>query len=424
MPERRPTNGLALTGYQLVSRALPLIAPPLLRRRLARGKEDATRWREKLAEPTQPRPDGPLVWLHAVGLGEVLALRGLITAMAEQRPDLSFLVTSTARSSAQVMGANLPADTLHQFLPVDAPQYMARFLDYWRPDLSIWSEQDLWPNAVIAIHKRAIPVALVNARITAQSFEKRKAGRALYRAILSRMSLVSAQEDGTARRLAALGAENVRVTGSLKSAAPPLSCNPAALRALETVLKGRKVWLAASTHAGDESEAIAAQRVLHQDDPASLLILIPRNADRAPEIVQALNAADLPHSRRSATLPAPTDAVHIADTYGELGLFYRLADRALIGGGFDDIGGHNPWEAAALDTAILFGPDTYNFSADYAQLSGADAALAVPAGHLANALRDPRLPDMSRNAHALWWAARTALDPLATELLALMKDTP
>ena len=424
MPERRPTNGLALMGYQLASRALPLIAPPLLRRRLKRGKEDLVRWREKLAEPTAQRPVGPLVWLHAVGLGEVLALRGLITTMAEQRPDLSFIVTSTARSSAQVMGANLPANTQHQFLPLDAPQYVARFLDHWRPDLSIWSEQDLWPNAVIAAHKRAVPAALVNARITAQSFEKRKAGRALYRAILSRMSLIAAQEDGTARRLAALGGENIRVTGSLKSAAPPLGHDPGALRALQTALRGRKVWLAASTHAGDETEAIAAQQALYQEDPASLLILIPRNAERAPDIEKALSIADLPHSRRSEALPDPADAVHIADTYGELGLFYRLADRALIGGGFDDIGGHNPWEAAALDTAILFGPDTYNFAADYDHLTGADAALCVSPGQLAAALCDPRLPDMSRNAHTLWKAARTALDPLAADLLALMKDTP
>lgn len=406
----------------MASRALPLLAPRLLRRRLKLGKEDASRWREKLAEPTQSRPSGPLVWLHAVGLGEVLALRGLITSMAEQRQDLSFVVTSSARSSAHVMGANLPDNTQHQFLPIDSPQYVRRFINHWDPDLSIWSEQDFWPVAITEAYKRSIPLAVVNARITAKSFERRKIGRALYRAILSRMSLIAAQEEDTAARLMALGARDVRVTGSLKSAAPPLGHDPASLIVMETCTKRRKLWLAVSTHRGDEAQAIAAQQALFAKDPANLLILIPRNVSRVPEIVAALNAANLPHSRRSAALPAPDEAVYVVDTYGELGLFYRLAKTAFIGGGFDDIGGHNPWEAAALETAILFGPDTHNFVADYSQLREAHAALCIPPGALAEALTNQALPEMAQNAHSLWKSARSSLAPLASDLLGLMKD--
>ncbi|WP_232236846.1 3-deoxy-D-manno-octulosonic acid transferase [Thiosulfatihalobacter marinus] len=425
MPDTTPSHGAALAAYALAARALPLLAAPVLRRRLKRGKEDPARWREKLGEPTASRPRGTLVWLHAVGLGEVLALRGLIAAMARQQPGLSFLVTSTARSSAQVMAANLPPDTQHQFLPLDAPQYIARFLDHWRPDLSIWSEQDLWPNAICASHARAIPLALVNARITAASFERRKRGRALYRAILSRMSLICAQETGTASRLSALGARDVRVTGSLKAAAPPLGHDVAALVALQAACAGRRVWLAASTHPGDETEAIAAQSTLIAADPARLLVLVPRDGHRAPEIAQALRARSLPFAQRSTgALPSARDAVYLADTYGELGLFYRLADTALIGGGFDAIGGHNPWEAAALNTAILFGPDTHNFAADYTRLTKASAALCTPPGSLAAALTDPRLPDMAAAAHGIWQQARGALDPLAGDLLALGKHAP
>ncbi len=160
-PERVRPMGPALRGYLLAARAVPLVAPALLRRRLARGKELPDRWREKLGEASRPRPDGRLVWLHAVGLGEVLALRGLIAAMA-QLSDVSFLVTSTTRGSAEVLAANLPPRSVHQFLPLDAPGYLDRFLDHWRPDLSIWSEQDLWPGAVVAADRRGIPLALVN----------------------------------------------------------------------------------------------------------------------------------------------------------------------------------------------------------------------------------------------------------------------
>ncbi len=414
---------VALTTYRLLSRAIPLVAPSLLRRRLAQGKETADRWREKLGEPSQPRPKGPLVWLHAVGLGEVLALRGLITSMARQQPELSFLITSTARSSGQVIGTNLPANTQHQFLPLDAPKYLHRFLEHWQPDLSIWSEQDLWPNAILMSAKRGIPIGLVNARITAASFERRKYGRALYTAMLSRMSLIAAQEQDTATRLTALGATNVRVTGSLKSAAPPLSVDETELTSLKTHLKDRKIWLAASTHPADEAEAIAAQATLFAQDPAQLLILAPRDTHRAAEIGTALSAANLPYCQRStASTPTSEHAVYLADTYGEMGLWYRLAEAALIGGGFDDIGGHNPWEAAALGAAILYGPNTANFKADYAQLLEAQAAHNVMPASLASALQIPQLPQLAKNARALSDAARTALAPLATDLLNLTKD--
>lgn len=424
MPDQPAPTGAALLAYGAATRLIPLLAPPILRRRLKRGKEDPARWREKLGEPSAPRPDGPLIWLHAVGLGEVLALRGLITAMARIDPDLSFLVTSTARSSAQVMGRNLPPRTAHQFLPLDAPQYLRRFLGHWQPDLSIWSEQDLWPNAMRMAHARKIPLALVNARITVDSFNRRKWGRALYRDVLARMSLIAAQEQGSATRLQALGAQNVRVTGSLKSAAPALEFDATARAALTPALSDRQPWLAVSTHPGDEAEAIAAQATLFAQDPRQILILVPRDAHRATDIKAALKAANLPFSQRSTgALPKPGDAVYLADTYGELGLFFTLANRVLIGGGFDQIGGHNPWEGAALNTAIFFGPDTTNFAADYAQLTEAQAAICTPSGTLADHLMNADTAMLSTNAHALWQNARTALDPLAADLLALRKDT-
>lgn len=409
MPE--PT-GPQLRAWLLAMRALPLVAPSILRRRLARGKEMPDRWREKLGEATLPRPAGRMVWLHAVGLGEVLALRGLIAAMAERDPKVEFLVTSTTRASAEVLAANLPPRTRHQFLPLDAQRYIARFLDHWRPDLSIWAEQDLWPGAVVATAARGVPLALVNARMNADAFARRARWRSLYADLFARFELVAAQDAATARHLAALGAEGVRVTGSLKSAAPPLSVDATLLSEAQEALKGRRPWVAASTHAEDEAVAFAAQARLYAENPAWCLILVPRYPDRRDEILAAVP----PGLPVSVSPEPPTGAVHLADGFGQLGLWYRLAPVALMGGTFGPVEGHNPWEPAALGVAVLHGPRVTNFAQDYAILDGAGAARAV--GTLAEDLQTIDLA-MGAKGQALANSARAGLVPLAAELLAL-----
>jgi 3-deoxy-D-manno-octulosonic-acid transferase len=399
---------------------IPLFSVPLLRRRLRRGKEDPGRWREKLGVASLRRPDGPLVWCHAVGLGEVLALRGLINAMARQRPELRFLVTSTARSSAQVFAFNLPPGTVHQFLPLDAPAYLSRFLDHWRPALSVWAEQELWPGAVAAVHARGIPLALVNARITARSHARRRRLRPLYRELLSCFALISVQESASAARLLELGAPTVRVHGSFKPVAPPLTVDWQELGRLRRHLAGRRVWLAASTHPGDEQQVFAAQVLLRE--MGWLLILVPRDPRRADIVASALSAAGLQYQRRSlAQLPTPQHSVWLADSYGELGLWYRLAEVALVGGGFDHIGGHNPWEPASLGVPVLHGPDAANFLSDYMRLDGADAARCVAPGALAEALQQCDLPQVAARASVLVRQARGQLAPLARDLLLLMQ---
>ena len=413
--------GWQLAAYRLLARALPLAAPALLRRRLARDKEDPARWREKLGEPTAARPEGPLVWLHAVGLGEVLALRGLIAAMAVQEPGLSFLVTSSARSSAQVMATNLPPRTQHQFLPLDAPRYLSRFLAHWRPGLSVWAEQDLWPGAVAAADRAGVPLALVNARMNEAAFARRNRARGLYADLLSRFRLVAAQDGASARHLAALGAPAPRVTGSLKAAAPPLAADPAELAAMQGALAGRPLWLLASSHPEDEAVALAAHLWLRQQDPQALLVVVPRDPPRAAQIATAAEALGLIATRKSlAPFPARTTQVHIADAFGELGLWYRLAPVALIGGTFGPTEGHNPWEPAALDCAILHGPRTANFAADFVQLDGAGAALAIAPETLAAALGQDHTA-MAARAKALSDAASGSLAPLAADLLGLMR---
>ena len=411
-----------LRAYLLAVRAFGPGLPTYLRRRLRRGKEDPARWREKLGEAGMPRPDGPLVWLHAVGLGEVMALRGLIAAMGRARPDLSFLVTSSARASAVAFAGNTPPRTQHQFLALDAPGPVARFLDHWQPDLSVWAEQDLWPGLVVATHRRGIPLALINARMNARAFAARRRFRSLYRDLYARFAHISAQDEQTAGHLVALSAGDVTVTGSLKAGAGPLADLADQRLALMNGVAGRTLWCAASSHAADEAAAIAAQAQLFAQDPARLLIIAPRDPARRSDIVAACNGAGLSVAVRSTgAMPGTEDAVYLADTYGEMGLWYRVCPAALIGGSMGDVGGHNPWEAAHLNCAVLHGPNVVNFAADYAACHQVGAAqLVTDIGQLAAALRDPALPDQAARAKALADQGMAGMDALCASLIALL----
>ena len=414
--------GLALRLWLAATWALQPLLPWHLKRRVARGKEDPARRREKLGQPGADRPDGRLIWLHAVGLGEVLALRGLISRLALLEPDIHFLVTSNTRTSAEVFARNLPPRTIHQFAPLDTPGAARHFLAHWRPDLSIWAEQELWPGLVFRTDAAGIPLALVNARMNAAAFARRQKGAALYRDILPRFRLVSAQDDTTALHLATLGAPRASTDGSLKPLAPPLADAPEARAALSAQIGTRPLWLCASSHPPDEALSLAAHKALLTTLPDALLILAPRLIDRAPAIRAAIETAGLTCAQRSKSEPIKAETqVYLADTFGELGLFYRLAPAAFIGGTLNEIEGHNPWEAAQLGCAIRHGPRTANFAADYAALDTANAArLAERPDELTAALIDPALPDTAARAAALTRANMDRLDHLCQKLVELL----
>lgn len=359
--------------------AMQPFAGPILRRRLKRGKELPDRWREKLGTPGAARPDGPLIWLHAVGLGEVMALRGLIDALATARPDLNFLVTSTARSSAQVFANALPPRTIHQFLPLDMPGPVRAFLDHWHPDLAIWSEQDLWPRLVVETERRGVPQMVVNGRMDDKALKSRQKFGAAFRDLYGRFARILAQDDRSAANLRQLApGTEVTVSGSLKSGAMALPVDDTALAQDRASIGPRPVWLLAPSHPEDEAVALAAHAALRRTQPDALLLIAPRLTERGHDIAAACAEANLPAVLRSVgASPDAETAVWIVDTFGEMGLWYRLARAALIGGSFSDIEGHNPWEAAALDCAILHGPRVANFAADYRDLDAAGGALSV-----------------------------------------------
>jgi 3-deoxy-D-manno-octulosonic-acid transferase len=366
-----------------------------LRRRARRGKEDQARLGERLGVAGGARPQGPLVWLHGASVGESLAMLPLIEALLEARPGLQGLVTTGTVTSARLLADRLPARARHQFVPVDRPQTWRRFLTHWRPDLALVVESELWPNLILETEAAGVPMALINARMSPRSFRRWRRVPALAARLLRPFEICLAQSGGDALRFAELGARNVEAAGNLKHAAPPLPADPKALAELGAAIGDRPVWLAASTHAGEEEQVLEAHIRMAPALAGLLTVIAPRHPERGDRLAALIEGRGLALAQRSKAAPVGRDrAVYLADTLGELGLFYRIAQAALIGGSLVPHGGQNPLEAARLGCPPVFGPYTANFHEITAALEARGAALRIAdvaglATVVSQLLRDP-----------------------------------
>jgi 3-deoxy-D-manno-octulosonic-acid transferase len=377
---------VSLVAYRLATRAFAPFSGPLLYWRLSHGKEDGERISERRGEPGLERPGGALVWLHGASVGEAISLLPLVERLAQNGRHV--LITTGTVTSAAILAERLPAGAFHQFVPLDAPQFMRRFLAHWRPDVALIAESELWPNFIVEAAKAGTPILLVNARLSERSFRRWSRLRGFIGALLARVDLCLAQSEGDGERLAELGAPNVRVMGNLKYDALPPPADRQALASLSGRLSGRQVWIAASTHEGEEILVGEAHRILQRTFPDLLTLIAPRHPRRGPEIAAQLQRLGLHCALRSRgdALGAET-GVYICDTIGELGLFYRLAGVVFVGKSFAPGGGQNPIEPAKLASAILHGPHVANFADVYALLDSAGGAAPVQdAQELAQAL--------------------------------------
>lgn len=374
----------SLALYTAATRLAEPLAPGLLSRRAARGKEDPARVGERLGHASAPRPPGPLVWLHGVSVGESLSLLPLAQALAA--PGRTLLVTSGTRTSAELLATRLPPGVIHQYAPADAPGAVQRFLDHWRPDAGVLVESELWPNLILSAKARGVKLALVSARMTQASADGWARAPGAARALLSAFDLILPQEAETQARLTKLGAS----TGprlNLKLVGEPLPFDAGELIKLKTAIGPRKVVLAASTHPGEDEIIAAAFRAAQTD---ALLIVAPRHPDRGEAVAGLLAAQGFTTARRGAGQPlAPDTQAYVADTLGEMGLFFRAADVAVMGGSYiPGVGGHNPLEPARLGVAIVTGPHAFNAAAIYAEMFIQVAAIETPdAATLARDLR-------------------------------------
>jgi 3-deoxy-D-manno-octulosonic-acid transferase len=363
---------LGLAVYRYATIAVSPLVPFLLRRRAQRGKEDPARLRERLGHASVPRPEGTLIWVHGASVGECLAALPLIE-MLLKTPGRHVLLTSGTTTSAALMAQRLPQNAIHQFTPIDTPASIARFLDHWRPDVALFVDSELWPNMIAEARARGTRLALINGRMSERSFVNWSYAQQSAAALLSCFEVCLAQDQETAERLRLLGAKNADVSGSLKADAPPLPADEEKLQTLRKAIGERPVLLAASTHPGEDETILPAHDALRRQFGDLLTIIAPRHPARGPDI--AMLCGTRPVVRRAGGgLPSSGTAIYVADTIGELGLLFRLAPFAFIGGSLIPHGGQNPLEPARLHCAVLAGPHTENFTLSYNTIFAAQGA--------------------------------------------------
>jgi 3-deoxy-D-manno-octulosonic-acid transferase len=287
------------------------------------------------------------------------------------------LVTTGTVTSANIIESRLPDKAFHQYVPIDRLRAVKRFLKHWRPNFAIWVESELWPNLVTETAKHC-QMVLVNGRLSGDSYKKWKFYRSLSEQILKSFSTVLVQSDADLKRFKDIGSNNVKNIGNLKFSAPPLPSDPKKMGDLVTHIGERPVWLAASTHANEEEMLASVHNELKEDHPNLLTIIVPRHPERAEDIIHTLERKDLSVARRSTqdAIDENTD-IYLADTMGELGIFYRLVPIVFIGGTLVPHGGQNPLEPARLECTIMWGPHMENFEEIKETFNKFDAAIEV-----------------------------------------------
>jgi len=376
MPAATERLPWTLRAYRRFASLATPVGRLVLARRLARGKEHPQRLSERRGESAIARPPGPLIWAHGASVGEMLAVIPLVEGIRAR--NFNVLVTSGTVTSARLAEERLPPGVIHQFIPLDAPRYTARFFEHWQPNLALLAESDLWPNMILACKQRSIPLILVNGRLSERSFTRWRYLPKTIGTLLSCFDLCLTQSGPDAERYSELGAPRVSMTGNLKLDVPAPPVDAGKLAAMRTVVRQRPLIAACSTHPGEEAVIIDAHRRLRQSFPGLLTIIAPRHPDRGTGVVEIATAAGLNAVARSrGLLPDRGTDVYVADTIGELGLIYRLAPIVFMGGSLVRHGGQNPIEAAKLGAAILHGPHVWNFTEIYSALDEAHGAEEV-----------------------------------------------
>lgn len=387
----------ALSLYRAATGLLEPLAPTLLAGRARKGKEDPARLAERLAKAPTARPDGPLVWLHGASVGESLSILPLVERLRAERPEVVVLVTSGTTTSAALLAKRLPAGAIHQYVPIDAPGAARRFIAHWKPDLAVFVESELWPNLLLEAKAAGARLALVSAKLSDRSFKRWTQRPDAARLLLSNFDLILAQDARAHERFEALGGK-VAGEADLKFGAAPLPIDNAVLAA-ERARFPRPPLLIASTHPGEDEIVLDAVAAL-PDRPS--VVLAPRHVERGPAIAELAKARGLTAALRSRTSDAVADVI-VADTLGEMGLWFRLAGTSLIAGSLvPGVGGHNPLEAARLDCPAISGPFVDNWASAFAGLEAADGVVMTAP----NALRDVLAADLANPAAAKARAAR------------------
>lgn len=366
--------------YHITSLSAPLLKL-VLHKRLQKGKEDPLRFTEKMGITAKKRPDGTLIWIHAASVGEAQSALILIDKCLNLNPDLHILVTTVTLSSANLIEKRLPSQAFHQFCPLDHPVWVENFMDHWSPDFVLWMESELWPNLLKQIKERKIPAVLVNARLSKKSYNSWSYLKSFASATLDTFDLILCQTPKDKERYDALGAKQTLVTDNIKYSAKPLEFNKSDFDQLMKSIYSRPTWVCASTHDNEEEIACRIHEILKIKIPNLLTIIIPRHPERRDQILKSCQQYQLKITLRGEAKKPPSiqDDIYIADTFGELGLFYRLSPLAFIGRSLskDGGGGHNPIEAAQLGCCVIHGRHVQNLQEIYDEMDANGSAISV-----------------------------------------------
>ncbi|MEO1139547.1 MAG: 3-deoxy-D-manno-octulosonic acid transferase [Pseudomonadota bacterium] len=366
---------------RLYGAAANLVAPLAYRRvsaKLSAQGTNPTRLPERMGRATLARPEGRLVWFHAASVGESLSVLRLIAQMGNTAQDMNFLVTSGTATSAQIVAKRLPDRTVHQFAPLDSRNNVMRFLGHWRPDAAVFVESELWPQMLRCTHHAGVPLALINARISESSARNWKRFPKTAQYLMSHFCMIHCQDTRTADHLTDLGLSQAASGVNLKSLAGPVPFDRREYHRMQDVIGPRPVWLAASTHPGEDEIVLTAHKQMIKSHPEALLILAPRHPERGGKVEALIAEMGFEAARRSLGMPVQNQTrVYLADTLGEMGLWYNLSPLTCLCGSFTDVGGHNPYEPAYAGSAVVHGPLYKNFSDTYASMLMHGASIEV-----------------------------------------------
>ena len=393
--------------YLLLSDTLSGVANQKLKARLKAGKEDPNRINERRGQSPNIRPEGEVIWFHAASVGESIALLGLIENIVEERPLTNILITTGTTASANLINTRLPKKTIHQYVPLDVGEFVRNFLDHWRPNLAVFTESELWPCLITTTHAREIPLILINARISKKSFSKWKWLKGLVSSILSKFDIILCQDENTAKFIRKLSKSKIdpKVVGSLKESAPPLPFSEEDRSVISNQIGSRPIWLAASTHEREELMMAKAHEYARRFSRRLLLIIVPRHPNRGKKICSDLRNLGWQVSLRSGGEKINNyTEIYIADTFGEMGLWYRISSISFLGGSMTEVGGHNPFEPATLGSAILHGPHVWSAAEAYEELGKVKASLQVKnPEELSQAIVDLLNPDTNASMAKSAW---------------------
>ena len=391
--------------------------------------------KERWARKMPPRPKGSLLWFHGASYGEVMAIMPIVRQLHEQNPDHTILITSSSKNTASTLRRTLPPYVIHQVLPFDLSDCVNRFLTHWRPTHMFWSEADFWPTILLETHKRGIPGILLNGRFSEKSFTRWRGAPPLIRDVMQTFQKIYPQTPADFDRFTSFGTPQATLCGNLKFFIDPPKLDEAALNSLNAQIKSRPLFLAASTHPGEEEIILKTHKALRKDFPTLLTILVPRHPKRAEAILALCKQQSLTVAQRSQQqkITAST-AVYLADTLGELGLFYALAPFAFVGGSLVPIGGHTPVEATLGNCALISGPHVFNNTGIFEAYDNANALLwCTDAGSLTTAAHAllsnaPQRETLQKNANALLKTQQhykeTLLQALQKSIEAAAKEVP